>query len=362
MASALLGLTLIAVWQESRMRPPEPPLNWSTVGRRDLVTAALFLDVQEGGPGLALEHLAQLAARDSGISEFGHVYAHEIGRYALARRGWDPAVYAECTPRFESGCYHGVVEAYVGHAPLDSTVLRRLCERIVGQMTPEVARRECAHGLGHGLWFRLRGRHREALTYCDHLMAAVSQEECRDGVFMQRAGTATAHAHHSTGSAPVSLRCSEEPAPYRHACWHYQGSVFLTAAGGVTSSALSECDSAGDYAGVCYWGMGKTLADRVRGAGGTNQQIIDLCSRGKAAMLGACLAGAVENLVDENWTTGGAETLCRDSPTVAKASCYTKLGERIGILYPSRSERIRACAAMEPAYRTACEEGARPVS
>jgi hypothetical protein len=287
--------------------------------------------VQEGGPGLALEHLEKLAERDTAITAHSHAYAHEVGRYALAQNGGDPRVYANCTPRFRSGCYHGLIEAYVNGLPrLDQTDLAGLCGQIVGPVTPEVARRECAHGLGHGLWFRLRGEYREALVYCDQLSTVTGQEECRDGVFMQRAGSGGMHAHGASATTPVSLGCSAEPPGYRRACWHYQGRLFVPAGGYL--KAFAECSAAAEYANVCYWGLGKWIAGQVTNAGGTNEEIIVLCTKGDPAMLGACLAGAVEALVDENWTLEAGEHLCRASPRDGQAACYAKLRERSAIL------------------------------
>src|SRR5215208_709656 len=269
---ALIVLTSIAVWQYPRgTTSPRPEISWANVSKHDLVTAALYLDVQEGGPRLALTHLASLALRDTSIQARAHAYAHEIGRYAVGRRDWDPRVYAECTPQFEAGCYHGLVEAYLNHLPkLDETALRPLCDRISGSLVPEVARRECAHGLGHGLWFRLHGDYTEALSQCDGLPNSAAQEECRDGVFMQRAGAVGVHAHHhSSGMVPATLNCPQEPVRYRKACWQYQGRLFVAAGG--YPKAFTECDAAAEYLSVCYWGLGKWIADRVRSAGGSDE-------------------------------------------------------------------------------------------
>jgi hypothetical protein len=358
MAGVLLVLSGVAIWQYARAVPASPAVSWADVPRHDLITAALYLDVQEGGPRLALRHLADLASRDTAVAAMGHAYAHEVGRYALVRHGWDPSVYAECTPSFRSGCYHGVVEAHVTHTPrLDQVELAQLCDRIVGPVTSEVSRRECAHGLGHGLWFRLHGKYAEALSYCDHLTSSAAQEECRDGVFMQRAGAGPTHAHGSHQPAPASLNCAGEPAGYRAACWHYQGRLFVLAGG--YGKAFTECEAAAEYVGVCYRGIGKWIAGQVDNAGGTDEQIVALCRQGRWGMLGACLGGAVEALVDEEWTTAHAERLCLASPAAGKAGCYAKLGERIGILYATPTEAARACDAVEPGFRSTCEQATR---
>lgn len=336
MVSALVILSAIALAQGmsgSRTHAAPTSIDWATVSHRDLVTAALYLDVQEGGPGEALQHLIALAGRDSTVRQLAHGLAHEIGRYALAHYRWDPRIYAQCTPEFYAGCNHGLIEAYINHIPsLDFSELSQLCNGIVGPVAPEVGRRECTHGLGHGLWFRLHGQYRKALSHCDRLSDSTSQEECRDGVFMQRAAPAAEHGHSRAPGASIrSLECTREPSVYQRACWHYEGRLQVQRHGGYQQAFLY-CDTAGKYVEVCYWGLGKWIAGQVRQAGGSNEQIVNLCRQGRAERFGSCLAGAAETLVDENWTIEPAERLCQMSPVTGRAACYAKLQERIAIL------------------------------
>jgi hypothetical protein len=320
LVAALLALTGVAIWQYRRPTA-RVAINWGSASRQDLITAALDLDVQEGGPRLALRHLTELAARDTSVTPLGHIYAHDLGRYALHVRGID--AFAECTPQFESGCYHGMIEAYVHDLPQLGEV-SRVCDRVAGS---EAARRECSHGLGHGLWFRLP--YREALTYCD-AMDSIAAAECRDGVFMQRSGSAehSSHAAHSAHAAHdvQSLRCQDEPARYRHACWHYQ--AWLVVAHGYPA-AFATCDGAADYVDDCYWGLGKWIA----WTSASDDEIPARCSRGQR--LGACLAGAAEHLIDKDWTTARAERLCRASPAAGRAACDATVAERKTIIAAS---------------------------
>lgn len=379
-ANLVLGAALLSYVAALALNGPAQPndghrgIAWERVSRADLITAALYLDVQEGGPTLALAHLDRLVARDTTLRISRHSYAHAVGRYAV-QRDWDPRVFAACTPRFESGCYHGVIESYVTHLPrLSLDQLASLCDSISGASLSGVPRRECAHGLGHGLWFRAR---EQALGFCDGLSTPVLQEECRDGMFMQRAnermalrGAPTEHHHHAddanghgsvrqnqTGSA--AFACQDEAPQYRHACWHYQGRLLLLDVAQDYSRAFERCDAAAEpYNTVCYWGLGKWIA--AHAALGTNAtgQILERCGSGRAAFRGACVAGAVESLIDEDWTLEGAAQLCRAAPADTKLACYAKLGERIGILYAAAGE-IRACALWAPAdFTSICRTAA----
>jgi hypothetical protein len=377
----VLGTTLFLYLAALALYSSAPPghdhraIAWDSVARADLITAALYLDVQEGGPGLALAHLDRLAARDSTMRVSGHMYAHAIGRYAVERR-WDPRVYAACTPHFEAGCFHGVMEAYLAHIPRPSQdQISSLCDSISGGTFSEVMRRECAHGLGHGLWFRMR---EQALGYCDGLTTPAAQEECRDGVFMQRAtermalhGAPTEHHHHADDvhgvqilarqqeRGPSAFTCQDETPRYQHACWHYQGRLLLLDAAQNYGRAFEGCDRAPElYRNVCYWGMGKWIAAHVGQVADRSERILERCGHGREALRGACVAGAVESLIDENWTLESAAELCQAAPANSKLPCYEKLGERVGILYADGGE-VAVCATQVPVdFRPICQTAA----
>ena len=61
----------------------------------------------------AMDMLLVLGAFDEEVQREGHVYAHAIGINAFQS---DPDVaktFARCTELFQSGCYHGVIQAYL---------------------------------------------------------------------------------------------------------------------------------------------------------------------------------------------------------------------------------------------------------
>ena len=111
--TALLGLllTLAAGVPLAAQAGTEPGVDWTRVTERDLNVASVFLTARDRGPRAALDSLERLAAIDTWVRAKGHPLAHAIGRYAMEQRK-DLAVIGECTPRFQSGCFHGVLEGY----------------------------------------------------------------------------------------------------------------------------------------------------------------------------------------------------------------------------------------------------------
>ena len=100
---------------------------------------------------LAMGALALLGQRDPQVRRYGHDFSHVIGINA-----WTPAkdigtVYIQCNELFQSGCYHGVIQAFFAYRGTDSASVASLCRD-----TPEIRatswlRFQCVHGIGHGL-------------------------------------------------------------------------------------------------------------------------------------------------------------------------------------------------------------------
>ena len=67
-------------------------IDWSQVTARDLDVASVFLVARDRGVRAALDSLSVLARADSQLDLMGHQVAHGLGRYAVARRGFDAAV------------------------------------------------------------------------------------------------------------------------------------------------------------------------------------------------------------------------------------------------------------------------------
>jgi hypothetical protein len=101
---------------------------------------------------LALGALTALSSKDRQVQSDGHVYTHIIGI-----RAWAPGrdvgkVFESCTGLFQSGCYHGVIQAYfTSDGSVDSTEVSWFCDLMETTRTNRWLRFQCVHGIGHGL-------------------------------------------------------------------------------------------------------------------------------------------------------------------------------------------------------------------
>ena len=122
-------------------------------GTRSRATRRILIPlVDHGGPKLAMGTLMQVALADRDVQAFGHVYAHAIGIHAFDVDRNVERTFSSCNDSFQSGCYHGVIEAYFTHSSkVDTASVRQLCVPWVQAGVYGWLRFQCMHGLGHGL-------------------------------------------------------------------------------------------------------------------------------------------------------------------------------------------------------------------
>ena len=161
----------------------------------------LLARIRDGGAGPALALLDGIAALDRDVLREGHMYAHGIGISALRAPEDVARVFASCTPGYQSGCYHGVIQSYFlavqrGGGAVTTETLDALCADYRGSADRTALHFQCVHGLGHGLAI-LHGRDLpRALTSCDLLSRPEEREHCYGGAFMENIVAAT-HPEHA---------------------------------------------------------------------------------------------------------------------------------------------------------------------
>lgn len=348
---------------------------------------------------VALGALAALAAKHPDVALDGHGYTHVIGI-----RAWQPGadvgtIFRSCNGLFQSGCYHGVIQAYLMQGgSVDSARAVRLCNEIASEEKDRWIRFQCVHGLGHGFEMAWNWELPRALKGCDWLRTVWDRFSCYGGVFMENAVASMPGAHHHTAvhalSASAQMNdstmaghdmaamghehspdptritfkmrdsvdalypCSAVDTIYQFACYQLQGGVILTRVHSDFAKATTECDKAPPLGrSQCYLSLGTNASGMT--VQNTPKVIAD-CRHGDPGYQPFCFVGAVKNYVDVTAKPDDGIAFCQAVPAGAnRMQCFGAVGEELSVLYSTDlAARARACAKAGPDGETDCRRGA----
>ncbi|MGH7541541.1 MAG: hypothetical protein ACRELC_11130, partial [Gemmatimonadota bacterium] len=162
----------------------------------------LLARLDEAGVPEALATLEAIAAADVDVERDGHVYTHAIGIESYDPEKPVTDAFGRCTALFQSGCYHGVIQAhFVASGEITEPVVRELCRPYKGGENGVGGDRwllfQCLHGMGHGLTMVHDHHLPRALESCDLLASQWDRSSCYGGAFMENIMYATS-PHHPT--------------------------------------------------------------------------------------------------------------------------------------------------------------------
>lgn len=342
----------------------------------------LFLDiVASKGVEAAMDILVVAGVLDADVQRDGHVYAHAIGIAAYERSRDVAETFARCSELFQSGCYHGVIQAYLDEALAardDPGPLDYICERYRGDSSGHWLLFQCVHALGHGLTSYYDHDLPVALHACDRLTEEWDRHSCYGGAFMENVVHATnphhptqrsPHAHGSWSHAPASdfvpikasdplHPCSVLDDPYLADCYQMQTSIILYHNHGDIGAAAKTCDGAPErMRRACYQSLGRDISSY------TLQQpdeSIRLCSLGAPDYQPWCYVGLVKNFIDVTAKAESGLSFCPRVPGEAnRLKCFEAVGEEIWALTSHNAERDHWCSQIRGDGREACRYGAR---
>jgi hypothetical protein len=389
-------------------------------GRMQCLEEQLLDSLRVHGIASAMETLERIGVADAEIRRDGHVYAHVIGLAAYSGPDEVGRAFAECTPAFQSGCYHGIIQSYFaelassGAAAVTEAQVNGLCADYRGDPASNWLLFQCAHGMGHGLTM-VEGYHLpSALAACDLLSSPWERDACHGGVFMESiineiaphhtgrpgheehgghqahaadAGQAArrpapaemdhdAHAHHEhhehaavqpagAGRAPFPALdpgdhhypCSALDARYQQSCYMMQTSVVLHHTQGDFAAAAAMCDSAPTaHRETCYQSLGR---DASSYAVQVHRKGLELCAVGDRTLQRWCHVGYVKNVIDVTANPADGFSYCQlVRAGEAKEHCYRAVGQQIYLLAGSPEARAAHCAGAEAGYVAQCRAGA----
>jgi hypothetical protein len=330
-----------------------------------------------GNISLAMGTLDRIIHRDPSLILLGHPLAHALGYAVRSTPKTATRLLSECDDRYQSGCYHGILQRYFDARmglPLAQSVLLAPCDGLRG--TREQFRIfDCLHGTGHGLMMYHRYDVNASLVDCDRLRSDWDQRSCYSGVFMEHNmgarmqvfgdGMFGMHRHSMPADGivlfkPNDLRypCDSTPRRYQWECYELQADLILPAVKEDYAKAGAVCDTAGDPALVaeCYLGLGRNAsgASAFQYAG-----IVKRCDKSSLYGRPYCYQGAVRHLAYAPSELPRGVAFCKSLPEgEVRVRCWDGIGLQIGGFFADIPARKRACQSELPRDVAACVEGA----
>jgi len=330
-----------------------------------------------GNIALAMGTLDRIIHSDPSLILLGHPLAHALGYAVRSTPATATRLLSECDDRYQSGCYHGILQRYFDARiglPLAQSVLLAPCDGLRG--TREQFRLfDCLHGVGHGLMMYHRYDANASLKDCDRLASDWDQRSCYSGVFMENNMGARLqmfadeqlgmHRHSMPGPSVVLFKpndlnypCNATPARYRRECYELQADLILPAVKHDYRKAGAACDAAGgpDLVRECYIGLGRNAsgAAAFQYAG-----IRKRCDQVSPLGLPFCYEGAVRHLAYAPSELPRGVAFCKSLPEgESRSRCWDGVGLQVGGFFSDSTSRQRACKSELQSDVEACVEGA----
>jgi hypothetical protein len=114
-----------------------------------------------------------------------HIMGHAVGHASWRKERDLGRAFRACTSACIQGCMHGAVEAFMIDGPPAETSparVRAFCDQLG---TNSLERRQCLHGLGHGVMHQHRKDLTAATNACETLGGRREADLCLGGLWMQ---------------------------------------------------------------------------------------------------------------------------------------------------------------------------------
>lgn len=113
-----------------------------------------------------------------------HIMGHAIGHSSWRKERDLGRAFRACTSACIQGCMHGAVEAFMIDVPAGETSparVRAFCDTLGDR----IKRRQCLHGLGHGVMHQYRKDLQAATNACETVGGRYEADLCLGGLWMQ---------------------------------------------------------------------------------------------------------------------------------------------------------------------------------
>ncbi len=339
--------------------------------------------------------LEQIDSTDQIVRDNSHMLAHSVGLAAFTTPAELAKTFSQCSPNFQSGCYHGLIQAYFldwqrksGGRAIGADEINGVCKDFHAQAGVWLLF-QCVHGLGHGLELIYDHDLPRSLAGCDLVSDGWERSGCYGGAFMENiisvtnphqmaeniAGTGgmdmsgmdMSHMDHSGmggthfkayDPADKLYPCSALATRYLNDCYSMQTSLMLFESGGDFKSAAATCERApAPYLAICFGSLGR---DANGYAGSDGSRARGYCINAPARFRTWCHVGVAKNLVDITSHPADGFKYCEmlGDDLVSRTTCYVAIGEEIRLLSTAPEPRREMCAQAPAPFDQACLYGA----
>lgn len=339
----------------------------------DLVACATeHLEAVMGAHGslYAFDLLEEMSNTDATMKRADHPVAHDLGAVALHTYGTIGETLATCSHKVFQGCFHGALQEYFRHVPLEAESLEGICSKDA----PSFDRYACNHGLGHGLLIAVDYDLERALDLCASIERR-DRHNCYSGAFMENVVAyidfkrGKGHAAHSDDDGHVHAPmfwvkvddplypCNVINTDYVDNCWRMQTSLVLYLNKGDFQEVAEICtELSEDHHRSCFRSMGR---DASAYSQHDPQGVSNKCANAPTNQSHAwCIHGFVSDVVTNYADPEAALPSCQAIREENKEACYGGLG-RAGRSMAGPEELAAVCAQVEEGYEAVCREGAR---
>lgn len=362
---------------DSLLRVCQPHVKHSTDAYSGCIGTGLAALSAAGNIALALGTLDRVVTKDQSLVLLAHPLAHALGYAVQSTPKTASRLLAQCDERYQSGCYHGILQRYFATRmgmPITASMLLAPCEPFRGT-SQQFRLFDCLHGTGHGLMMYHRYDARAALPDCDRLASDWDRRSCYGGVFMEHNMGARMQAfgegevgmhRHSTPMPTLTLfkpndlhyPCNITPERYRQECYALQADIILPALKQNYLKASKVCDAAGSppLVRACYAGLGRNASGAAaQGFEGIKRR----CANASPWGAPFCYEGAVRQLAYAPGELQRGVSFCKTLPNgPLRARCWGGIGLQIGGFFSDIPARRRACESDRPADVAPCINGA----
>jgi len=254
--------------------------------------------------------------------------------------------------------YHGIMQEFFSTKLLTDdgesafNIASNICNELFDFPYSQM-RRECAHGVGHGLVIANNFDGLTAMKKCGEFKDGFTHRACIEGASMEHVSAGSNKGNFDEHN--VLFPCSELDEKNEGACYTSHAKYILTKVKKSAYDAFKEChkDQNENHVRYCYYGIGAMQGTIFKNE---LEKIVSACQQGNIKYQTYCIEGASIRLLDEIGIDRASD-LCNITPKMFKNNCYESLGQWIHTIYFTEEEIEKNCSQLKEAeYNQICIE------